>query len=92
MRPKVEFYSLADAKAKFSKVVEDSEKMDIVVTKNGKPVSVVINYDRYNKILDFIDRVWELYLLDIGDPSLFKDLNVDDLFKSISDSSSEEEV
>lgn len=92
MRPKVEFYSLADAKAKFSKVVEDSEDMDIVVTKNGKPVSVIINYDRYNKMLDFIDRVWELYLLDIGDPSLFKDLNVDDLFKSISDSSSEEEV
>ncbi|MCX7653142.1 MAG: type II toxin-antitoxin system Phd/YefM family antitoxin [Fervidobacterium sp.] len=92
MRQKVEFYSLADAKAKFSKVIEDSEGIDIVITKNGRPVSVIINYDKYNKILDFIDKVWELYLLDVGDPSLFKELNVDNLFKNISDNSSEEEV
>ncbi|MEN3042060.1 MAG: type II toxin-antitoxin system Phd/YefM family antitoxin [Fervidobacterium sp.] len=92
MRQKVEFYSLADAKAKFSKVIEDSEEIDIVITKNGRPVSVIVNYDKYNRILDFIDKVWELYLLDVGDPSLFKELNADNLFKNISDNSSEEEV
>ncbi|HPV63385.1 MAG TPA: type II toxin-antitoxin system prevent-host-death family antitoxin, partial [Fervidobacterium sp.] len=44
MKRKTEFYSLADAKAKFSKVIEDSISEDIVITKNGKPVSVVMNY------------------------------------------------
>ncbi len=81
MRIKQEFYSLAEAKAKFSQVVEDSLSKDIVVTKNGKPVAAVISYEKYTKILDFIDRVWELYLLDLGDLSLFKDLKLEKVFE-----------
>ncbi|MGB9614268.1 MAG: type II toxin-antitoxin system Phd/YefM family antitoxin [Fervidobacterium sp.] len=80
MRPKQEFYSLADAKARFSEIVDKSEKIDVIITKNGKPTSVVIGYEKYNKILDFIDKVWDLYLLDLGDPSFFKDLKLEDLF------------
>lgn len=80
MRFKTDFYSLADAKAKFSEVVEISENLDVVITKNGKPAAVIINYDKYNKILDFIDKVWDLYLLDVGDPSVFKDLKLEDIF------------
>ncbi|ABS60031.1 type II toxin-antitoxin system Phd/YefM family antitoxin [Fervidobacterium nodosum] len=80
MRFKTDFYSLADAKAKFSEVVEISENVDVVITKNGKPAAVIINYEKYNKILDFIDKVWDLYLLDLGDPSVFKDIKLEDIF------------
>jgi prevent-host-death family protein len=80
MKRRTEFYSVADAKAKFSKVIEDSISEDIVITKNGKPVSVVMNYNTYSKIFEFLDKVWDLYLLDIGDPSLFKQLKLEDIF------------
>lgn len=92
MKKTTKFYSLADAKAKFSKVVDESQTFDIVVTKNGEPSCTIINYDKYAKIMDFIERVWELYLLDVGDPSLFNELKLDDLFKNIQGDTSEEEV
>ncbi len=64
------FKSLADAKAKFSKVVEESRSRDIIVTKNGVPAVVIMNYERYAKLMKFIDEVRDLYLLDVGDPSV----------------------
>ncbi|MFN3691367.1 MAG: type II toxin-antitoxin system Phd/YefM family antitoxin [Fervidobacterium sp.] len=91
LKKTLKFYSLADAKAKFSKVVDDSRSFDIVVTKNGEPACVVINYEKYAKLMDFIERVWELYLLDVGDPSLFNELKMDDLFENIPESTSQEE-
>ncbi|AMW32256.1 prevent-host-death family protein [Fervidobacterium changbaicum] len=81
MRVKQDFYSLAEAKAKFSKVVDDAFSKDIIVTKNGKPAVVVMSYEKYAKILDFIDKVWDLYLLDLGDPSLFKELRLEEIFE-----------
>ncbi|MBO8139840.1 MAG: type II toxin-antitoxin system Phd/YefM family antitoxin [Thermosipho sp. (in: Bacteria)] len=79
------FFSLAEAKAKFSKVIEESEKDDVVITKNGHPTSVIINYEKYLKILNFLDKVWDLYLLDVGDPSLFGKLNIKDIFNEKDD-------
>ncbi|WP_448378968.1 type II toxin-antitoxin system Phd/YefM family antitoxin [Fervidobacterium sp.] len=81
MRVKQDFYSLAEAKAKFSKVVEDALSKDIIITRNGKPAVVVVSYDKYTKIMDFVDKVWELYLLDLGDPSLFKELKLEEIFE-----------
>ncbi len=72
----ITFKSLADAKAKFSKVVEDSKEKDIVITKNGVPAAVLISYEKYTKIMKFIDEVRDIYLLDIGDPSL-KNIEID---------------
>ncbi|MEJ5257817.1 MAG: type II toxin-antitoxin system Phd/YefM family antitoxin [Fervidobacterium sp.] len=89
MRTKQEFLSLAEAKAKFSKVVDDSLNFDIIVTKNGKPTSVVISFDKYKKIMEFMERVWDLYLLDLGDPSLFKDLKLEEIFESETDEEGE---
>lgn len=91
MKRNLEFYSLADAKAKFSKVIEDSKAHDVVITRNGKPISVIVNYDRYSKILEFIDKVWDLYLLDLGDPSLFQGLKIEDIFGGDSSISKDEE-
>ncbi|SHH16970.1 type II toxin-antitoxin system Phd/YefM family antitoxin [Thermosipho atlanticus] len=79
------FYSLAEAKAKFSKVIEDSIRNDVIITKNGHPTSVILNYEKYLKIINFIDKVWDLYLLEIGDPSLFGKLNINDLFEDINE-------
>jgi hypothetical protein len=31
--------------------------------------------------MDFVDKVWELYLLDLGDPSLFKELKLEEIFE-----------
>jgi antitoxin Phd len=70
------FKSLADAKAKFSKVIEDTKSGDVVITKNGVPVAAIVSYDRYVKIMKFIDEVRDVYLLDLGDPSL-KEIEID---------------
>ncbi|MFN3329046.1 MAG: type II toxin-antitoxin system Phd/YefM family antitoxin, partial [Fervidobacterium pennivorans] len=51
MRVKQDFYSLAEAKAKFSKVVDDALSKDIIITRNGKPAVVIISYEKYTKIM-----------------------------------------
>ena len=67
---RLKFRSLADAKAKFSQVVEEAKEGDVVVTKNGVPAVVVMDYGKYVKIMKFLDEVRDVYLLDIGDPSI----------------------
>ena len=73
---RLKFRSLADAKAKFSQVVEEAKEGDVVVTKNGVPAVVVMDYGKYVKIMKFLDEVRDVYLLDIGDPSI-KDVDLD---------------
>ena len=73
---RLKFRSLADAKAKFSQVVEEAKEGDVVVTKNGVPAVVVMDYGKYVKIMKFLDEVRDVYLLDIGDPSV-KDVDLD---------------
>ncbi|HPJ87852.1 MAG TPA: type II toxin-antitoxin system Phd/YefM family antitoxin [Thermotogota bacterium] len=76
----MEFYSLADAKKKFSTVVNDCKEKEIIVTKNGKPVSVMMDYERYMKLMDFLSKVKDLYLMELSDDkdiSLIKNLNLD---------------
>lgn len=85
MRRTQEFYSLAEAKAKFSQVVEDSQLKDVVVTKNGKPVAVVLSYDLYSKLMVFLDKVWDLYLLDVGEPSVFGELSIENFLNDTED-------
>ncbi|QTA38112.1 type II toxin-antitoxin system Phd/YefM family antitoxin [Thermosipho ferrireducens] len=89
MRQEQIFLSLAETKAKFSKIVEQAEGNDIVVTKNGKPVVVIMDYKKYQKILNFLDQIWDLYLLEIGDPSKFGEISVKDIFESIDNISEE---
>lgn len=82
----LEFYSLADAKKNFARVVKKSETNDIVITRNGKPSVVMVNYSKYVKLMDFISSVYELYLIDVGEEDfpLIKDIK-----KIISESSEE---
>jgi prevent-host-death family protein len=68
----INFYSLAKAKAKFSEVIENSKKSDIIITKNGKPESMIINYEKYNNILKFIEEIKDLSLLEIDDLEEYK--------------------
>ena len=74
---RLKFSSLADAKAKFSRVVEEAKNGEIVVTKNGVPAVVVMDYDRYVKIMKFLDEVRDLYLLDTGDLGILKSVEID---------------
>jgi len=79
----LEFYSLAEAKKNFSNVINLSEKNEVVITKNGKPVSVIIDYKKFVSLMDFISGVWELYLVDIGQKEGFGKLSsvsIEDLF------------
>lgn len=69
-----EFYSIAEAKAKFSKVIDDSKDHDIIITKNGIPISVVINYDKFVKIMEFVEEIKDLSLFDVDDFDKFKDI------------------
>ncbi len=66
------FSSLAEAKAKFSKMVDLTKEKDVVITRNGIPQAVLIDYERYKKLMKFYDEVRDLYLLEVGDPSSFK--------------------
>ncbi|HCZ07323.1 MAG TPA: type II toxin-antitoxin system Phd/YefM family antitoxin [Thermotogae bacterium] len=70
--PRIEdlkFYSLAEAKAKFSQVVEEASDSDVVVTKNGILVVVIVDYSKYLEMSRFLEDVHDVFLLDMGDPS-----------------------
>ncbi|KUK82220.1 type II toxin-antitoxin system Phd/YefM family antitoxin [Mesotoga sp. B105.6.4] len=77
------FYSLAEAKAHFSKVVDDCEKADIIITKNGLPKAVMMDYDKYVLLNRFLERVYDLYLMDAGDEAM--DVEIKDLIVQVDD-------
>jgi len=68
------FYSLAEAKAKFSKVVDESKCHDVIITKNCVPVSVIINYDKFVRMMEFIEEIKDLSLFDLEDYDKYKDI------------------
>lgn len=65
------FYSLAEAKAKLSEVVKKTLHNDVLITKNGMPCAVLMSYERYKRMTKLLDDLYDLYLLEIGDPSKF---------------------
>ncbi|WGS64279.1 type II toxin-antitoxin system Phd/YefM family antitoxin [Marinitoga aeolica] len=77
----LKFYSVAEAKAKFSQVTEESKNKFVVITKNGKPEFVLIGFDKFKKLMNFIDEIRDLYLMEIGDPSKYNEIK--DIFKEI---------
>ncbi|GAB6189485.1 type II toxin-antitoxin system Phd/YefM family antitoxin [Marinitoga arctica] len=77
----LKFYSVAESKAKFSQVTEESKSKFIIITKNGKPEFVLIGYDKFKKLINFIDEIRDLYLMEIGDPSRYNEIK--DIFKEI---------
>ncbi len=68
------FYSIADAKKNFSSVVKATKEKEVIVTKNGKPVSVVVDYERFMKLMDFLFKVKDLYLMELGSKDGFDEL------------------
>lgn len=75
----LKFCSIADAKAHFSQVVDESHSTDVIITKNGVPVAVVMGYEKYIAVNKFIDQTWDLYLMDAGEKALnlkFEDILV----------------
>ncbi|HOJ88467.1 MAG TPA: type II toxin-antitoxin system prevent-host-death family antitoxin [Pseudothermotoga sp.] len=48
---------------------------DVLITRNGTPCAVVIDYERYKKMSKLLDDLYDLYLLEIGDPSKFRQIN-----------------
>ncbi|AEH51065.1 type II toxin-antitoxin system Phd/YefM family antitoxin [Pseudothermotoga thermarum] len=77
----IEFYSVAEAKAKLSQLVNLTKNKDVVITKNGHPAAVLMDYERFKKISKFIDDLYELYLLEIGDPSCFGKVSQDQMLE-----------
>lgn len=67
MLNKLKFYNVADAKANLSKLILEAKKQDVVITKNGVPEVSVIDYQRYAKIMDFLEQVKDIYTLDVGE-------------------------
>jgi len=75
----LKFYSIADAKAHFSQVVDESHSTDVIITKNGVPVAVVIDYEKYVAVNKFIEQTRDLYLMDAGEEAVrlkFEDILV----------------
>jgi prevent-host-death family protein len=62
----LEFYSLADAKKEFSEVIQKIKEQEIVITKNGKPVAMIVDYRKFVKVMDFLSEVYDLFLMDVG--------------------------
>jgi prevent-host-death family protein len=77
------FYSLAEAKAHFSRVVDDCEKADIIITKNGVPKAVLMDYGKYVLLNKFLERVYDLYLMDAGDEAM--NVEIRDLIVEVDD-------
>ncbi len=70
----LEFYSLAEAKAKFSKVMDETKKKNIVITKNGLPQAIIVEYDKFVSLMEFVDQIKDLYLVEAGDLSRVKEI------------------
>ena len=70
MLGKLNFYSVAEAKAELSKLISQLNDSDAVITKNGIPVASVMKYDRYVKMVDFLEKVKDIYLLDVGSSTI----------------------
>jgi len=78
----LQFVPLADAKKEFSAVIQDSQKEEVIITRNGKPVSALMSYDRYVQIMEFLNEIYDLYLIDVGsesDAALIKKRSLDEL-------------
>ncbi len=70
MLEKLNFYSVAEAKTELSKLISQLSGRDAVITKNGIPVASVIKYDKYVKMVDFLEKVKDIYLLDVGSSTI----------------------
>ena len=70
MLGKLSFYSVAEAKAELSKLISQLNDSDAVITKNGIPVASVMKYDRYVEMVDFLEKVKDIYLLDVGSSTI----------------------
>jgi antitoxin Phd len=77
MLGELRFYSVAEAKAELSKLISTLKKGDAVITKNGIPAAAVVDYERYVKMMDFLEKIKDLYLLDVGTS------NIEDPIKNI---------
>jgi prevent-host-death family protein len=72
------FYSVADAKKYFSKVIEESSLNDIIITKNGKPSSAIISYEKYLQINKFLEEIEDIYEMDTGKEEVQKQIDFND--------------
>lgn len=66
MLERLKFYSVAEAKTELSRLIAELEEYDAIVTKNGIPAAAILKYDRYVKIIDFLEQVRDLYTMDVG--------------------------
>jgi|UniRef100_A0A7V3RFI6 prevent-host-death family protein len=73
MLEKLKFYSVAEAKAELSKLLSEAKNQDVIITKNGIPEAAVLKYERYVKIMDFLEQVKDIYMLDVGSAPALKD-------------------
>ncbi|MDK2952206.1 MAG: hypothetical protein PWQ77_1871 [Kosmotogales bacterium] len=72
------FYSVADAKKYFSKVIEESSLNDIIITKNGRPSSAIISYEKYLQINKFLEEIEDIYEMDTGKEEVQKQIDFND--------------
>ena len=61
------FYSVANAKKDFTRILKELKDGDVVITKNGKPFAVMVDFSKYVRIMDFLFKTYELYLMDLGE-------------------------
>lgn len=72
------FYSLAEAKKFFSRVIEESVSRDIIITKNGKPSSAIISYEKFLQINKFLEEIEDIYKMDTGKNEPQKEIDFND--------------
>lgn len=65
--PKVSFladaavWSLSDAKARLSELVDDAERSPQVIAKHGQPAAVVVGIDRYKQMTGTQESLWDFF-------------------------------
>lgn len=67
-------FSLSEAKTQFPKIIKGAEKRDeeIVVTRNGKPAAVILNYNEFLRIQQTLEV--------LSDPQLTSQIKKSRLF------------
>ncbi len=68
------FYSVADAKAHLSRVIDETACGDSIITKNGIPTAVIMDYEKYVRVNKFLEQVFDLYLIDVGEKAFDKSI------------------
>ncbi len=59
-------FSITDARQDLPSIIRKSQKEPIVVTKHGKPESVIISYEMYEEFIEAVEELDDIEAADLS--------------------------